>query len=381
MKIACRTSLLLILLGSSGLLRAQGNGPPTTAVAPEAAGIAQAWSLLAQGQAAKATVLSAELLSQYPRNVAVLALAVEAHITHAGAMSGLDIYERWLGSKTTDDGYALRRVALALLRELARDPKDRPARLEAIDALIADGDTQIPVEPDPDASGGGIPEAGLATADNEQAINALIAELNNPRGNKRAALAGLARSRSPLAVKPLVGLLADPDPSFRVAAADALGKIGAPQAVGSLKPLLNDPIFSVRLSAASALFALKDTSGLPWLRQLETSEHAGIRLAAARATRSEPDAGWLRQVRALAADGDPQIRWQAAELIAPHDPETAKAALEGLLADTNPAVREAAGRSYVQFATSDFAALRRFLRSADSGIRVRAAGRILELTR
>jgi HEAT repeat protein len=382
LKIACQTLLVLVLLSSIELVKAQDSTSQTPSAPPETAAIAQGWALLAQGNAAKASALSAELISQFPRSAAVLVLAVDTDIARAGAMAGLDTYERWLGRKTTDDGYVLRRVGHALLRELARDPKDRAARVEALEALIADGDAGSAVGLDPDVSKGGIPEAAvLASIGNEQAVKSLIAELNSPMGNRRVALAGLARSQSPLAVKPLVGLLADPDPYLRGAAADALAKLGATQAIPSIKPLLNDPVFSVHLNAAGALLALKDTSGLAWLQQLETSEHPGVRLAAAQASKSEPHAGWLTLVRTLTKDEDPLIRWQAADLIAPHDPETARATLARLLEDTNPAVREAAGRSFVQVATSDFAELRRFLRNAESGMRVRAAARILELTR
>lgn len=381
MRIATPTLLLVALLGSRELVLAQA-AAPRTAPAREAAAVAQGWSLLAQGNAAKAAALSAELVSQYPRSAAVIALTVEANIAHAGASAALDAYERWLDRKRTDGAYALRRIAHAVLRDVAGDPKDRTARLEALDALIADGDADLPIAADLNDPAIGLPEAGvLASLGNEEAIRSLVAELDNPAGNRRMAIAGLAKSRSPLAIKPLVGLLADPDPFLRGAAAEALGKLGATQAISSIKPLLSDRVFSVHLSAAAALLALKDTSGMAWLRELEASEHAGVRLAAAQATRNDPHAGWLPLVRSLAQDSDPLIRWQAAELLAPHDPDSAKATLEALLQDTNPAVREAAGRSYAQTVTGDFAALRRFLRDADTGIRVRAAARILELTR
>lgn len=382
LKIACHTSLVLVLLSSTGLARAQDNADRTRSAPPEAAAIAQGWSLLAQGNTAKASALSAELLLQYPRSAAVLTLAVDTDIAQSGPMAGLTTYEKWLGSKTTEDGYVLRRVAHALLRDMARDPKDRASRVEALEALLADGDAGIAVGLDPNVSASGIPEAAvLASMGNEQATKSLIAELNSPMGNRRVALAGLARSQSPLAVDPLVKLLADDDPYIRGAAAEALAKLGATRAVASIKPLLDDPVFSVHLNAAGALLTLKDTSGLSWLQGLQTSEHSGVRLAAAQASKSDPNGGWLTLVRSLTKDDDPQIRWQAAELIAPHDPETARATLTLLLEDANPAVREAAGRSYVQVATSDFAALRRFLRNAESGMRLRAAARILELTR
>jgi hypothetical protein len=52
-----------------------------------------------------------------------------------------------------------------------------------------------------------------------------------------------------------------------------------------------------------------------------------------------------------------------------------------LLADSNPAERQAAQHTYVEIAVSNFGVLRRFLRSDDPGTRVRAATRMLELTR
>jgi ParB family chromosome partitioning protein len=116
------------------------------------------------------------------------------------------------------------------------------------------------------------------------------------------------------------------------------------------------------------------------LRQLQASEYPAIRLAAARAAAKEAGAEWLAVVRDLTRDSDPDIRRQAAELIALHDPDLAKATLEPLLNDPNPAMRQAAADSYVT-STGDIAALRRYLRDTDSGTRVKAADRVLQLTR
>ena len=127
--------------------------------------------------------------------------------------------------------------------------------------------------------------------------------------------------------------------------------------------------------------SVNDASALSWLRQLETSEHAGIRLIAAQATATRPDGAWLRLVRSLITDADPEVRREAAQLLAPHDPDAAKAALRPLLTHANPAEREAATLSFVQFVDDDLASLRRFLRTGDAETRVRAAARILELTR
>jgi hypothetical protein len=367
----------MLLIGSTAF--AQGSPPQATNAAPETADAARGWALLAQGEPAKASSIAAKLLIRYPRSVVALALAVDAEIARGGAAAGLAAYERWMQNRTLEDGYVLRRVARALLTETVRS-KDRSAAAWAREALIADGETGVAGEPGTTGTGGGA-EAKPQSRQNEAAVTKLIDGLADPMVNKRPAIAALVNSKSQRAVKPLIGLLGDPDPTVRGAAADGLGELGATSAIPDLKPLLNDPVFSVHLSAAAALFALKDMSGLPFLRELQASEHGAIRLEAARALRSDPDAGWLDQLRSLTKDPDPEVRRQAAELIAPHDPETARATLEPLLKDDNPAEREAASKSYLQHAVTDFGALRQFLQSPDSATRVQAAARILELTR
>ncbi len=373
-------SLLLVCLAAQPL-RAQT--PATSFPVPaEATALSQGWSWLAQGDAARASAFAQGLIGQYPRSAAVLAFAVEAEIARAGSAAALDVYDRWLGSRTVEDGYALRRVARALLREATRNRQQSASRVEATDELLADGDPEIAAEIEQAAMPGNPADAALSSAaGNPQSVNTLIADLNNPMGNKRLAIAGLAKSKNPLAVGALSGLLKDPNPLWRMAAAEALGQLGFPDAVQGLKPLLNDPVLSVRFAAAGALFALKEPSGAAWLRALESSDQPGTRLMVARLTKGEPDAAWIERVRALTKDPDPDVRRQAAELLGPHDPQAARAVLEPLFNDANPAEREAASDSYLRYVARDFASLRRALRSADSVTRVRAAARILQLTR
>lgn len=370
---------IVLVSGSSTALLAQPPRPAT--VPPETADVARGWTLLAQGNAVKAAAVARDLLSRYPRSIAVLTLAVDVEIARGGAQAGLGVYERWMQGRTHEAAYALRRVARAVLVEAARGTEDAATRLQAVEALVADGESALVAE-----LGGTKPHlspteaAALGAAGNEAAITELLGVLEKPMVNKSAAIAALAKTRSSRAVKPLMGLLNDPDPIVRAAAAQGLGTLEARSAVAALKPLLNDPVFTVRFSAAGSLFALKDTSAVAWLRELRSSEHAAIRLAALRAMRTDPAPGWVDEVRALTTDADPEVRRQAAELIAPHDPDTARATLEPMLKDSNPAQREAAGASYVQ-AASDFASLRGLLESPEGGMRVRAAARILELTR
>jgi HEAT repeat protein len=352
-----------------------------TPAAPETAALSQGWALLAQGEAARASDLAQGLIVQYPGNPAVLSLAIEADLARTGVPAALDTYERWLGTRVIEEPYALRRIARGLLHEVARDRQAR-GRALAVDVLVADGDPTIVEELQQAASPGDPITAGvLGAAGDPQAVAELIAAVESRFPDKRQAISGLGKSRSPVAVQPLVQLLADRDPTTRMQAAEALGQLGSAQAIPALKPLLNDPVFTVKFAAATALFALNDPSGTPLLREMQASEQPGVRLDALRATKSQPDAAWLQQVRELTADPDPDVRRQAAELLAAHDPDAARATLEPLMSDSNPAQREAASDTYLRYAATDFPTLRRMLRSADGPARVRAAARILELTR
>jgi HEAT repeat protein len=306
---------------------------------------------------------------------------MEVEALRGGSAAALDAYERWLGKRTIEDPYAVRRVARAVLREAAANDPDRAVRLQAVEALLADGDTGASsLLPAADTAAPSETAARGSTGD-RGSVDLLIAQARQPGPIRRVAVPALGRTRDQRAVEPLTEALGDDDPVVRAAAAEALGAVGGTSAAPKLRQLLDDPVFPVHLAAASALLALNDQSGLPWLQQLRASEHATIRLAAARATRALADSDWLTTVRALTGDPDPEVRRGAAELVAPYDPELAKATLEPLLTDANPAERQAAADTYAGHVTTDFAVLRRFLRDQDSGTRVRAADRVLALTR
>jgi HEAT repeat protein len=359
---------------------AQNTPRATKTGGADSAAVARGWTLLAGGDKSEASKVATDLQSRYPGSVAVLALALDVEIARAGAIAGLDTYERWLGTRTADDVYGVRRVASALLHEIAATDRDRPSRLAAIEALLADGDVEAAaLLPAPDAAAPAENAVRGATG-TAGAVDALIALATQPGPGRRTAVSALGRSRNPRATPILLEALTDPDPTVRTASAEALGALPTATAVSRLKPLLNDPVVGVRLAAAGSLLALNDSSGMPLLRQLQTSEYPAIRLAAARAAAKEAGPEWTAVVRELTKDSDPDVRRQAAELIGPYEPELAKATLEPLLNDPNPAMRQAAADSYVS-STADVAVLRRYLRNPDSGTRVKAADRVLQLTR
>jgi len=348
----------------------------------EAALLAEGWARLAKGDAAGAAVIASQALAREPLSAAALVLAVDADLARGGASAALNTYERWLGARRLDDAYALRRVARALLLESSRKQPNATARLEALRALAADGDPDAAATLEQAAFSGSFADTrALALAGDERAVNLLIGQLGSIPGSKSPIISALGDTGSKLAVPHLTALLADPDDVNRAAAADALGRLGATEAIPQLKPLLKDSFFSVRLKAAGALYRLNDSSGLPLLTDLTLDEHAAIRVAAARELASQPDAPWQSLVRSLTNDPDPVVRLEAAKLIAPYDQPLAKTVLDGLMRDSNVGIREAASSVLVERVAADFATLRALLRSNDVAVRVKAAGRILELTR
>jgi len=348
----------------------------------EAAALARGWSALAGGDAASASAIANGVLGQNPGSAAALVLAVDAEVARAGAVAGLNVYESWLRGRPLDDAYVLRRVARALLVEVARGAEASQPKLEALKALTADGDPAAAAIVQAGVASGATPEARMMAAlGDERAVRALLAQLETTPGGKGAIIASLGESRSPLALPALIHLLTDQLDINRMAAADALGQLGRTEAVAHLKPLLNDPVFTVKLAAARALHRLDDYSGVPFLQELARSEHAAVRIGALESFAEKPDPWWQGIARDLATDPDPAVRLDVARLMAPYDQALATRILQGLLSDQNPALREGAARVLAEDVASDFAALRGLLRSGDPGVRVQSAGRILQLTR
>jgi HEAT repeat protein len=365
-------------------VRAQDGAQQTPPVAPqEALMLAQGWGYLSNGDAAHAAQVAGLLLTQFPLSEAGVALAVEAEMPRSGWIGALTVYEQWLGARRLDSGYALRRVARGCLRDALHNVETRATALEA---LIADGDQDATTQAvAASASGKFVDTQALAIAGNEQAIKALIAQLESQPGGKGAIIAALARTHSRLAIAPLVKLLDDPNDVTQASAIDGLGQLGAVETINKIRPFLDDkkPPY-VRFAAARALGRLGDASGTAFLRtELDKPTNASAtRIAAAAGLAAiGPDTGWVDTARALLSDPDPTVRAEAARILAPYDNATAKAHLTALLEDPNPAVRQLAAMTMAKDVANDFATLRSLLRSSDGEARTRAAARILELTR
>jgi len=349
--------------------------PPSAA--GEAAALARAWDLLSRNDLAQASSAAARALADYPRSGAALALAIDVECVRTGSQSGLDVYERWLGGRTTEDPYALRRVAVRLLHEAARNGQQPGARDAAMQALSADGDTNLA---DLVTASDAVSDRTRAMAGDRAAIDRLIAAASGQGPGQANAIRDLASAGSRRAIPVLTRSLQAFDPTVRAEAARALGTLDAKDAIPALEALLSDSNFNVHMTAAEALLQLGDKSSLEWLRQLMTNDEPAIRLIAARAAKNDPDGDWISVVRTLTSASDPEVRRQAAELIAPHDPTLANDTLQQLLSDSNPAERQAAADSLIA-SSGDVSTLRKFLRDGDVETRVHAADRLLQITR
>jgi HEAT repeat protein len=342
--------------------------------------LAQGWAAFAKGDLKEAKSAAVRAMTEAPRSPDAVALAVEVEIAGGGARAGLDIYERWLGARRVDAAYVLRRIASAHLQGAVRR-RSGPARLEALKALVADGDPLAVASLAEAASTGGVVETRLLAAQGDvNAVKALINQLQT-HPDKLSTIKALVDSGSKLAVPPLMDMLSSGRDDDRAAAADALGRLGAAQAVERIKPLLNHPNFTVRMTAAASLYRLGDNTGAQLLEQLLASEHSAVRLSAAEALSVRPDGSWLAVARSLTSDPDQAVQLGAARLVAAHDRDLAEQVLTRLGQSDNLAVREEAARILADQVANDFATLRKLLRSPDDGTSVRAASRILELTR
>ena len=106
--------------------------PTNPGTRDDAAALAQAWTLIAQGSFAAASTQAQDLLRNNPRSVNALGLAVDAAIGLQGSTAGLDQYEHWLGARTLEEPGVLRRLARAFLEEWARQSGTRLAALTAL---------------------------------------------------------------------------------------------------------------------------------------------------------------------------------------------------------------------------------------------------------
>ncbi|WP_435063433.1 HEAT repeat domain-containing protein [Halobaculum sp. EA56] len=193
-----------------------------------------------------------------------------------------------------------------VLIHLAREDDDdsvRAAAVDGLDELGGDGLERLIAREtgvDPNAAdwaavrafakvlgGASIPEYRMAAANalgrmgDSDAVGPLAKRLEDPdpRVRERACLA-LGRIGDPRAVGRLKGKLDDEHPAVKSAAADALGTIASGEALAALVDLLDDDNPSIRRLAASALGNASSAKPVPKLAGALADEHDTVRRAA-----------------------------------------------------------------------------------------------------
>jgi len=378
-------AMCLVLCPSVATGQAPADAPAPGAMLPaEAAVVAEGWTALARGDLAAASSTAAQMIRDYPRSPASLALAVEVGVASQGWRGGLDAYDQWVSGRPVENFYALRRVARALLYDALVSSANVRLRVDVADALAREGDPDLAVwlQRVSELQPAGTPRdtATLAVMGDSAAVAALAAAVrNDPRPIN--ALVALGRTRNPAAVGPVTQMLGHARAEVRAAAATALGDLDARESVSDLRRLLKDEQLLPRMAAVGSLLRLGDSTAVAQAYEWFRSDVGDIKLRAAEFTSSNPDATWTAHVRQLLQDPDPMVRIGAARLIGRHDPGAAMWALQPLANDENLAIREEAQRVLPEAIGGDFAQLRRYMRAADADTRVRAALRIVELTR
>lgn len=355
---------------------------PPVAGPDEAALTASLYASLARGDLEGAAERLRQFRSEFPANRRTFLLGLDVDLARGPAAAALDGYERWVVGRP-EEPMALRRIATAILGEVAGGQESGPTRLTALLALADDGDPDASARLRASVAAGSLGDASILAAAGDPAGAARVTEaLATPVPNKIALVRALAQGHHRSAIPALVAMLNDPRPEHQAAAADALADLGARDQVRRLQALLktpNAPQF-LTVAVAGALFRLDDFTAVNQLQDWLHSDVPAMRLSAARALASRPNPAWTETIRALTADSDPMVRLEAATLLATVDPEGARSALQDLGSYPEEAIRAKAVETAVVVLPHHLHELRGLLRS-ELGIRIAAARRILESTR
>lgn len=223
----------------------------------------------------------------------------------------------------------------------------------------------------------GLPSAVRRAVDDEGRAEALVGAIRRADGwRTRASLARALQDLGEPAVRPLVGLLADPDPALRQLAARGLGRTGSDRAVEPLIGRLADPSADVRHWAAVALGDLGAGRAVEPLIDLLGEDAGALRLAAASALGRIGAAEAVAPLVEALGDPRPWTRAGVVEALGAIGSEDAVEPLLALLDDRTEAVhvRRAVVVALSQIRSSRAgAALRRALHDPDREVRIYAA--------
>lgn len=227
-----------------------------------------------------------------------------------------DLAELCDRAKHSDSAAVRRRAALLLgdvsdveddrtmdaLVHLVTEDEDDEVRAGAVDALDELGNDAVERLL---ARKAGVNPDGANWAAVRAFARALSADVPEFR---MAAANALGRIGDPDAVGPLVKRLGDPDPRVRERVCHALGRIGDPRPVGELEGMLADDHGAVKAAAADALGAVATDPALAALLDLLEDENPSIRRVAASALGNASSAKPVPRLAAALGDEHDAVR-------------------------------------------------------------------------
>ncbi len=178
------------------------------------------------------------------------------------------------------------------------------------------------------------------------AVKPLVEILRRGVNDKKiAALNVLGEIGDPTAVKPMQGLLRDPDPLVRSAAVYAFERANFQEAIATLIPVLKDTARNVRLAAALALGSVGDAQAVEPLIKLLDDKDWEIRRAALESLGKLGDTRAFPSVARHLDDMDKEVREVAADALGTVGNESIVEKLVFTMVDAHSGVRQAAARA------------------------------------
>jgi HEAT repeat protein len=366
------TSIVRRLTAAAAVLCSLAAGPSSAAAQvspPPGLGRGQQPSLLEQMRSESRTAIAVAVAAGRPSEA-------------------LDTYDRFYTSVKRHDFTLLVPAVKGTLAAIAADPASL-ARIAALERLARSGDSAARGELEAAAGGGntlmpaGIEaDCALARLGDSPAIDRLIQRLGAeaPR-DKGSIIKGLMDAGAKRAAYAIVPFLADENPSNRLAAIQALTKLGSREQIAPLRAAFEaEPRPFMRQSLAAALHSAGSDAGDAVLAKLETSPLPDSRLLAAEAYYTSKSPRWTAIARGLLRAPGDGASLRAAVMLGPSDPD-AQRVLTAAAKSANMATREVGAMLLESAGSRDTTFLVTLLRDPSAFVRAYAGGALLAASR
>lgn len=310
--------------------------------------------------------------------------AIAAAVAAGRPDEALDTYDRFFTSVKKHDLVLLAPAVRGVLAQIGND-QGALARMPALERLARSGDAAGRSALEAAAGGrntlmpdGIEPDCALARLGDQAAVDRLTRRLSDelPR-DKSAIIGGLVDAGASRAASAIVPFLTDDNPSNRLAAIQAIGRIGTREHVPPLRAAFEAETHpGTRQAMAAALYSLGSSAGGALLAQVERSPIPDVQLAALEAYYASKSPAWPALARQLLRSSSEGARLRAAALLGLSDADALRELMRAA-GSTNMATREVGLRLLESAGYHDTAFLLKFLRDPSPFARVYAGGALL----